>query len=111
MNKELEKSVQVALFALLIGLGFFKLNEMEEFFKTIESMVLSPNLMTIMFIGGAAISYFIYIFSIGYGLYQFLTGKGNINKAMIISLLCFFGFYVLMLIYNLSNTNCKFTGP
>lgn len=109
MNDKLyEKEIQLALFTLIIGLGFFKINELHSFAETIGNMVTSPNLLSITLIGAAVIIYFIYILAVGTGLILFFQKKEGVYKAAVVALTSFFIFYFLVLVYNLSNTNLAF---
>jgi len=108
-EKGFEKELQLALFTLIIGLGFFKINELHTFVETFTVMVTSPNLLSIVLIGASIIIYLIYIFSIGFGLFLFFMKKDGIYKAAVIALTSFFVFYFLVLVYNLSNTSLSFS--
>ncbi len=108
MNQTIDKQVQLAIFTLLIGIGFFKLNELTIFVDTLSDIIITPNLLSITLVGIGVILYIIYLFSIGFGLYKFFRGEDDVDKAMIIALGCFFAFYCMLLLYNLSNTELRF---
>ena len=108
MSDTLDKQVQLGIFTLLIGIGFFKLNELKTFVDTLAEIIVTPTLLSITLVGAGVILYIIYLFSIGFGLYKFFKNEPGVNKAMIMALGCFFAFYCMLLLYNLSNTELKF---
>lgn len=99
-----EKQIQIAVFTLIISLGYFKISELTEFMDFIANSINNLSLLSAIFVAIPIILYFIYILSIGLGLYRFFTKKSGIEDAMILALGSFFGFYILILIRQLNAT-------
>ena len=106
----LEQQVQIVIFTLIINLGFYKVSEIHDFMVTVTKMITSPNLFTITIIGGAVILYFMYVISVGVGLYQSFSGR-RVTKPIVIALGSFFGFYILLLMYELNMNNIAVSTP
>jgi type III secretory pathway component EscU len=99
----LQSQIPILAFTLIINLGFYKVSEINGLMVTIANMIKTPTLFAVTIIGGAVILYFIYVVSIGLGLYQVFQGK-PVNRHLIFSLGSFFMFYILLLIYQLNKT-------
>ncbi len=109
MNK---RQLQIGLFTIIISLGLFKLSEISEIFNlivklinnlSIEESITKPSvpLLSILFLCLPILFYFIYILSIGLGLFQFFKNRNNIETAMIFAVGSFFVFYIMILLQQL----------
>jgi len=106
----LEQQIQIVIFTLIINLGFYKVSEIHDFMETVTKMISTPSLFTITIIGGAVILYFIYVISIGVGLYMSFNGD-KVTKPIITALGSFFAFYILLLVYELNINNITVIPP
>lgn len=94
---ELKQQVNVAVFALIINMGFLKFADIEPFVKTIgqigSSTVTLRGAIMIICIG---IGYLSFIMSVAVGIVLSYLGN-NVTKPMLVSLASFFVLYVIFL--------------
>lgn len=93
----LSQQINIAIFALVINTGFFKISEVGDVAAAISQIGSTyPTVGTMIAVALIGISYILFIVSVSVGLFL-IYHKKDITKAMVFSLSCFFMLYLIVL--------------
>ena len=93
----IRQQFNIAIFALVINIGFFKISEMGDVAQAISEISSPrPTLGALIAVALIGISYILFIASASVGLYL-MYHRRDITKAMVFSLGCFFLLYLIIL--------------